>query len=206
MGFDLVIDPRRGRRAHLPRDGRRRHDLHPRRPLLRDARQAPRRRGAARAARARRQGRRVLDADGAERRVPVGELAVGDRFVVRPGEKIATDGVVEEGASAVDTSLLTGESVPGRGRPGRRRRRGDDQRRRAAGRARHPGRRRHRARADRPPRERGPDRQGARAAPRRPRLGGLRAGRDRPRRSRRSASGSPTAPARPSRSPPPSPC
>jgi len=50
--------------------------------------------------------------DGAEVRVPIGDLAVGDRFVVRPGEKVATDGVVEEGASAIDTSLLTGESVP----------------------------------------------------------------------------------------------
>jgi Cu+-exporting ATPase len=48
----------------------------------------------------------------AEVRIPVGELAVGDRFVVRPGEKIATDGVVEEGSSAVDASMLTGESVP----------------------------------------------------------------------------------------------
>ncbi|HEX6235710.1 MAG TPA: heavy metal translocating P-type ATPase, partial [Acidimicrobiales bacterium] len=54
----------------------------------------------------------VLDDDGVERRVPVDRLAVGDRFVVRPGEKIATDGVVVEGASAVDRSLLTGESVP----------------------------------------------------------------------------------------------
>jgi Cu+-exporting ATPase len=44
--------------------------------------------------------------------VPVDQLRVGDRFVVRPGEKIATDGVVEEGASAVDQSMLTGESVP----------------------------------------------------------------------------------------------
>ncbi|MET9775655.1 heavy metal translocating P-type ATPase [Streptomyces sp. NPDC006367] len=50
--------------------------------------------------------------DGREVRVPVSELAVGDRFVVRPGEKIATDGVVAEGGGAVDTSLLTGESVP----------------------------------------------------------------------------------------------
>ena len=49
---------------------------------------------------------------GREVRVPVGGLAVGDRFVVRPGEKIATDGVVEEGTSAVDASMLTGESVP----------------------------------------------------------------------------------------------
>ncbi len=50
--------------------------------------------------------------DGREVRVPVARLAVGDRFVVRPGEKIATDGTVVEGASAVDASLLTGESVP----------------------------------------------------------------------------------------------
>jgi P-type Cu+ transporter len=54
----------------------------------------------------------VLDGDGTERRIPVDQLAEGDRFVVRPGEKVATDGVVEEGASAVDESLLTGESVP----------------------------------------------------------------------------------------------
>ena len=49
---------------------------------------------------------------GQEVRIPVRELAVGDRFVVRPGEKIATDGTVTEGTSAVDTSILTGESVP----------------------------------------------------------------------------------------------
>jgi P-type Cu+ transporter len=54
----------------------------------------------------------VLDADGSERRVAIEQLAVGDRFVVRPGEKVATDGVVEEGSSAVDLSMLTGESVP----------------------------------------------------------------------------------------------
>ncbi|MCW3024013.1 MAG: copper-translocating P-type ATPase [Conexibacter sp.] len=60
----------------------------------------------------------VLDADGAERRIPVQQLAVGDRFVVRPGEKIATDGIVEEGRSAVDQSLLTGESVPVEKGPG----------------------------------------------------------------------------------------
>jgi Cu+-exporting ATPase len=50
--------------------------------------------------------------DGREERVPIDTLAVGDRFVVRPGEKIATDGVVESGSSAVDASMLTGESVP----------------------------------------------------------------------------------------------
>ncbi|BAJ31221.1 MULTISPECIES: heavy metal translocating P-type ATPase [Kitasatospora] len=49
---------------------------------------------------------------GRETRLPVGQLAVGDRFVVRPGEKIATDGTVVEGSSAVDASMLTGESVP----------------------------------------------------------------------------------------------
>ena len=56
--------------------------------------------------------------DGVEVRVPVGELAVGDRFVVRPGEKVATDGVVEDGTSAIDASLLTGESVPVEVQPG----------------------------------------------------------------------------------------
>ncbi|MFD5427493.1 heavy metal translocating P-type ATPase [Streptomyces sp. NPDC127084] len=50
--------------------------------------------------------------DGAEVRIPAARLAVGDLFVVRPGEKIATDGTVAEGSSAVDASMLTGESVP----------------------------------------------------------------------------------------------
>ncbi|MEV5144057.1 heavy metal translocating P-type ATPase [Streptomyces sp. NPDC052727] len=50
--------------------------------------------------------------EGREVRTPVSSLAVGDRFVVRPGEKIATDGTVVEGVSAVDASMLTGESVP----------------------------------------------------------------------------------------------
>ncbi|MFD5856218.1 heavy metal translocating P-type ATPase [Streptomyces chartreusis] len=54
----------------------------------------------------------VLGGDGRERTVPVSELQVGDRFLVRPGEKIATDGTVVEGSSAVDASMLTGESVP----------------------------------------------------------------------------------------------
>ncbi|MGW7277178.1 heavy metal translocating P-type ATPase [Streptomyces sp. NPDC054844] len=54
----------------------------------------------------------VLDPGGSERTLPTAELAVGDRFLVRPGEKIATDGTVTEGTSAVDASMLTGESVP----------------------------------------------------------------------------------------------
>lgn len=49
---------------------------------------------------------------GAEVRIPAADLAVGDVFVVRPGEKLATDGIVVEGQSAVDASLITGESVP----------------------------------------------------------------------------------------------
>ncbi|MDN5747563.1 MAG: heavy metal translocating P-type ATPase [Pseudonocardia sp.] len=56
--------------------------------------------------------------DGVEVRIPTAQLAVGDRFVVRPGEKIATDGVVEDGSSAVDASMLTGESVPVEVSPG----------------------------------------------------------------------------------------
>jgi P-type Cu+ transporter len=50
--------------------------------------------------------------DGRELLVPVDELRVGDSFLVRPGEKVATDGVVAEGSSAVDQSMLTGEPVP----------------------------------------------------------------------------------------------
>ena len=60
----------------------------------------------------------AVQRDGLERRVPVGQLVVGDLFVVRPGEKIATDGVIVEGASAVDASLLTGEPVPVEVAPG----------------------------------------------------------------------------------------
>jgi len=56
--------------------------------------------------------------DGAEVRVPVGLLGVGDRFVVRPGETIAADGTVAEGSSAVDASMLTGEANPVEVRPG----------------------------------------------------------------------------------------
>ena len=56
--------------------------------------------------------------DGIESRVPVAELSAGESFVVRPGEKIAADGVIISGSSAVDTSMLTGESVPAEVGPG----------------------------------------------------------------------------------------
>jgi Cu+-exporting ATPase len=56
--------------------------------------------------------------EGVEVQIAVDQLVVGDRFVVRPGEKIATDGVVVDGSSAVDVSLLTGESVPVEVAPG----------------------------------------------------------------------------------------
>jgi len=58
--------------------------------------------------------------DGRELRIPVAQLAVGEQFVVRPGEKIATDGVITSGSSAVDTSMLTGEPVPAEVGPGDR--------------------------------------------------------------------------------------
>ncbi|MFZ9083755.1 MAG: heavy metal translocating P-type ATPase [Ilumatobacteraceae bacterium] len=54
----------------------------------------------------------VLWRDGTETEIPVGALGIGEIFVVRPGEKVATDGVVIDGRSAIDRSLVTGESVP----------------------------------------------------------------------------------------------
>ena len=97
--------------------------------------------------------------DGAEIRIPTAQLNVGDIFVVRPGEKIATDGVVVEGTSAVDASMLTGESVPVEVHPG------DDVTgatvNAAAGcGARQPNRGRHPTRPDGPVGRRRPERQG----------------------------------------------
>ena len=60
----------------------------------------------------------ILDADGVEQRIPIDELKVDHRFIVRPGEKVATDGIVYKGVSAIDRSLLTGESVPIEVHPG----------------------------------------------------------------------------------------
>ncbi len=62
----------------------------------------------------------TLLVDGQERQVPIDQLAVGMRFVVRPGEKIATDGIIDQGISAVDASLVTGEPVPVEVGPGDR--------------------------------------------------------------------------------------
>jgi len=54
----------------------------------------------------------ILDADGVEHRIPIEQLKVDHRFIVRPGEKVATDGIVYKGTATIDRSLLTGESVP----------------------------------------------------------------------------------------------
>ena len=120
--------------------------------------------------------------DGVETRIPVDQLAVGDRFVVRPGEKVATDGTVTDGTSAIDASLLTGEPVPVEVGPGDARHRRDGQRRWSARGGGDPRRCRHRAGPDRPARPGRPDRQGAGPAARRPRVRRVRPGRDRPRR------------------------
>ena len=145
----------------------------------------------------------VLDDDGHEQRIPVEQLRVGQRFVVRPGEKIATDGVVEEGSSAVDMSMLTGESVPVEVSPGSEVAGATVNAGRPSRRARRQGRCRHCARPDRQARDRRPDRQGPGPAPRRPRLGRHGADRHRAGSSPRSASGSRPARARASRSPRP---
>ncbi len=87
--------------------------------------------------------------DGREELIAVERLTVGDRFVVRPGEKIATDGVVESGSSAVDTSMLTGEPVPAEVTPGDAVAGSMRERQRPAGGPGDPGRRRYPAGPDR---------------------------------------------------------
>ena len=165
MPFELVLSHHGVERPDLPRGRVGRDDVHPRRPLLRGARAASRR--APPCARCSSSAPRTSPCS--TRTAPSGasrsrELAVGDRFVVRPGEKIATDGIVEEGSSAVDQSLLTGESMPVEKSPRRRGRRARRERRRTPRDPRHQGRRRHRARADRAARRGGAVRQGRRCS------------------------------------------
>ena len=137
--FELTVARRRRRRQHLPRGRRRRHRVHPRRPLLRGPRQAAGR--APRCAPCWSWAPRTSPccADGGEVRIPIAELAVGDRFVVRPGEKIATDGDGRRGHLGRRRLDADRRVRAGRGRAGRRRHRRHRQRRRPAGRARPPG-------------------------------------------------------------------
>ncbi len=117
----------------------------------------------------------LLEADGTERRVPATRLRPGDRFVVRPGETIAADGEVEFGQTAVDRSMMTGESVPGRGGRGRQRDRRDGRAHRSGGRPRGQRRPRHPAGpADQPGRA-GPGAEGGDPAGGRPDLRRVRA-------------------------------
>ena len=163
----------------LPRGRRRRHHADPARPLLRGPRQAPLRRGAARPARARRQGRRRARATAprSASRSSSSRSATGSSSA--PGRRSPPTAVVEDGTSAVDARMLTGESVPVEVGPG------DE----VAGATVNAGGRlvvrATRVGADTALAQiarlvdRGADRQGAGAAPRRPGLRGLRAGRHR---------------------------
>jgi Cu+-exporting ATPase len=104
--------------------------------------------------------RRIAD-DGSERDVPLDAVVVGDRLRVRPGEKVPVDGAVLEGASSIDESMVTGESIPGREARGRRGDRLDRQRHRFAGDARREGRLRDPVGPDRHHGRRGPAQPGA---------------------------------------------
>ena len=122
MAFDVIPNAGRGRRPDLPRD-RRASSPRSCSPAATSRRKAKRRAGAALKALLELGAKDVaiLDADGAERRVPVEQLAVGDRFVVRPGEKVATDGIVEEGTSRRRHEHAHRRVGPGRGRSRARR-------------------------------------------------------------------------------------
>ncbi len=85
------------------------------------ARQAPDRRGDPRAAGAAAETAHVIAPDGSEQDRPLARLRVGDRVVVRPGERVPVDGEIVDGASHLDESLLTGESLPVARKVGQRR-------------------------------------------------------------------------------------
>ena len=151
---------------------------------------------------------RRVRADGSDEEVALDTVAVGDRLRVRPGEKVPVDGVLVEGRSSLDESMVTGESMPvdqGRRREGHRRHAQPDRQLRDAGRQ---GRPRHHARADRP--DGGDGAALARADPAARRSGGrlVRAGGDRSSRCSPSSPGRCSGPSRasPSASSPRSPC
>ena len=119
----------------------------------------------------------VLADDGTEHRMPAGRLRAGQRFVVRPGERIAADGEVLSGRSAVDRSMMTGESVPVDAAAGRRRDRRDHRADRPPGGPRRQGRPGHPARPPDRDGRAGPGGQGRHPAAGRPGLRRLRPGR-----------------------------
>ena len=136
----------------------------------------------------RRRARRQRDV---EHRLPVAQLAVGDRFVVRPGETVATDGEIVFGHSAIDRSAMTGESLPVDVAPGDRCRGWHGVGRGSLGGPGDEGRARHPAGPHGPARRGRPERKGCRPTARRPHRGGLRPrrARHRPRDPRRLAAG-----------------
>ena len=171
--------PRGGRRRRVLRGRGRDHDADPARPLPRGSGPASVERCDPRVCSSSAPRRPGYCATAPRSRCPIAEVAVGDLFVVRPGEKIATDGVVVEGASAIDQSMLTGEPVPVDVVPGDDGRRRDRQHVRTARRARDTGRRGDRARPDRAARRGGAVGEGPDPAARRPCVRRLRPDRDR---------------------------
>ena len=186
-----VLRAPRRRARRLLRGGDRHHRAHPHRQRVRGARQDG---DVGRAARA----GQPAAADGArgarraaqEIDVPIADVRRGDVVVVRPGERLPMDGEVVSGESAVDESMLTGESAPVAKERGRSRDRRHDQPHRRAALSRDDARRRQRARADREAHARRAGVARADPEPRRPDQRRVRAGRRVASRSRPSSSGS----------------